>query len=270
MTDCNTKICTNCGEKYPATTEFFRKKKGGWLGLEAQCKKCRNEKATHYPSSHSDKRKQTKSIHAKRPDVAERRRTRRRERYNNDPEYRQRVLDDNTKRQLVNPEITRLKKRDEYQRHKDKYRERGRKHYLQNRNIYIERARNYKSDPVAHGIRTQRRLARKRQLPDTFTKKEWLRCLDYFNNQCAVCGKPFSAVSKPYMDHWIPLNSDQCPGTVAENMVCLCGGKGGCNESKHNRKAELWLLDFYTLEDAAQILDRVTAYFEQVRSHHVR
>lgn len=270
MTDISTKICTKCGSEYPATTEHFRKKKGGWLGLEARCRTCRNEEARHYPSAKSDKKKLSKSLYSKRPDVIEKRKKQKRDRYATDADFRQYILTDNNNRRNANPELTKLKKRDEYQRNKDRYRKTGRNNYLKNRDIYIERARQQKSDPIAHAIRTQRRLARKRQLPDTLTKTQWLTCLEYFNNSCAVCGKQFNADCKAYMDHWIPLSDSMCKGTVAENIVCLCGGKNGCNESKHNHDARKWLLDFYPATEAQQILDRVSKYFEEVRSHDVR
>jgi 5-methylcytosine-specific restriction endonuclease McrA len=36
----NYKICTKCGEEFPATTEFFCKMKTGEFGLQAECKVC--------------------------------------------------------------------------------------------------------------------------------------------------------------------------------------------------------------------------------------
>lgn len=36
----NYKICTKCGEEFPATTEFFCKQKTGRFGLQAECKVC--------------------------------------------------------------------------------------------------------------------------------------------------------------------------------------------------------------------------------------
>lgn len=261
MTDCNTRVCTRCGSEHPLTAEYFQRSKGYKLGFNSQCRKCRNEQARHYPSTKSERKKQTKAAHAKRPDVVERKNQRRRERYANDLEYRQRLLDDNNKRRIANPELTKVKKREEYQRHKNKYKESGRKYYLKNRDVYIERAKKYKPDPIKRAIGVQRRLARKRELPDTLTKEQWLACLEYFNNQCAVCGKPFDEQCKPYMDHWIPLKSPDCLGTVVKNIVCLCGGKGGCNESKHSHDAKKWLSDFYPSEQAQAILQRIEEYF---------
>lgn len=265
MVDCITRICTKCGAEHPATTEFFRKKKGGWLGLEAQCRECRNKQARNYPSSKSEKKRISKAAHAKRSDVAERRRQRRRERYATDLEFKEHILKKNNESRTKNPEVTKAKKADEYQRHKDKYRKSHRKHYLENRDIYIEKARQQKPNPISVIVRAERRLARKRALPDTLTNDQWIACLEYFNHCCAVCGKLFDDDTKAYMDHWIPLSSPECTGTVVGNIICLCGGVGGCNESKHNRKAELWLLDFYSLQQATEILDRVMEYFAKVR-----
>lgn len=42
-----TKTCSVCGEKYPATTEYFYKKKNGLYGLESRCKNCAKLKRTN-------------------------------------------------------------------------------------------------------------------------------------------------------------------------------------------------------------------------------
>jgi len=36
----NNKICKKCGEEFPATMEFFDKKKDGKYGFKARCKRC--------------------------------------------------------------------------------------------------------------------------------------------------------------------------------------------------------------------------------------
>ena len=40
-----TKTCTDCGVKYPATVEFFRKRKGGRYGVGAKCWPCERKRA---------------------------------------------------------------------------------------------------------------------------------------------------------------------------------------------------------------------------------
>lgn len=103
-------------------------------------------------------------------------------------------------------------------------------------------------------------FARKRQLPDTLTKQEWLTCLEYFNYACAVCGISFDDTI-PHADHWIPLASDKCTGTVATNMICLCKS---CNSSKNSRMPDVWLEWKYGIHQANVILKRIETYFESI------
>lgn len=264
MSNCNTRCCTKCGVEYPLTLEFFEPGKAYKHGLNTQCRVCRRLAAKNHPSAKSEKKKKQKAARAKHPDVVARRTKRRKERYANDPEYREKILNRQRDERLNNPEIIKARKKKEYQKNKHKYKETNRKRYLNNREYFIEKSRQYTPDPIKRAIAVQRRLARKRSLPDTLTKEQWLACLNYFNNKCPVCDKMFTDTSKAYMDHWIPLSNSDCIGTVAENIICLCGGKDGCNESKSNHNAKEWLLEMYP-DKAEAILKRVEEYFEYIR-----
>jgi len=113
----------------------------------------------------------------------------------------------------------------------------------------------------------EKRRARKIALPDGFTMLDWQRCLEYFNNCCAACGKPFENNKMTHADHWIPLASPNCPGTIPTNIVPLCGGKGGCNNSKHKKQPLDWLIDKFGEEFAHYKLAEIEAFFEWVNSH---
>jgi hypothetical protein len=116
-------------------------------------------------------------------------------------------------------------------------------------------------------IASNRRRARKRALSDNFTASDWQRALDYFNDCCAVCERPMNGLfHAPHADHWIPLSSPDCPGTIPDNMVPLCGGMDGCNQSKNDRPAAEWLASKFGKRKSATILARIEAYFEWVRS----
>jgi hypothetical protein len=41
----NTKVCTECQEKFPATSEYFHKQKRGKFGIRPECKKCRQNRS---------------------------------------------------------------------------------------------------------------------------------------------------------------------------------------------------------------------------------
>lgn len=116
-------------------------------------------------------------------------------------------------------------------------------------------------------VHLNRRLARKRALPDNFTVEQWNAALIYFGHACAVCGRSFIDKDDSYAaaaDHWIPLSSPLCPGTIATNIVPLCHGVGGCNNSKRNHIAEEWLFRIYDETRARIILARVERYFDSL------
>lgn len=97
-----------------------------------------------------------------------------------------------------------------------------------------------------------------------FSRKQKRFALEYFNNCCAVCGHQLLDLfgdTKLHFDHWIPLSDPATPGTVVTNMIPLCGGKGGCNNSKHARDPREWLTARYGKRRAQAIIDRIEAYF---------
>lgn len=110
------------------------------------------------------------------------------------------------------------------------------------------------------------RRARKLNLPCDFTDDQWLNALEYFGHKCAVCGRPRGLWHSLSQDHWIPLASPECPGTVVSNIVPLCHGINGCNTSKNRTPAEQWLTLQFGKRKAKEILARVNAYFEWVKT----
>jgi hypothetical protein len=121
------------------------------------------------------------------------------------------------------------------------------------------------ANPEKSNLITQRRRARKRHLPDTFTSTEYAFMLHYWKYACAVCGNQDSLFWKLALDHVIALSSPHCPGTIATNMLPLCQGIGGCNNSKNNKDLHTWLLSRYPTRKVAQIEKAITVYFEVVR-----
>ena|SRR5258708_10117301 len=87
-----------------------------------------------------------------------------------------------------------------------------------------------------------------RELPNTFDKAQRQFSRQYWQCACSVCGKPTEG-----FDHWIPISSLLCPGTIALNMIPMCIH---CNLVKGNRN-EAWL----AYEFGADYIDRVHSYF---------
>lgn len=112
------------------------------------------------------------------------------------------------------------------------------------------------------------RRTRKRSLPAYYTAKHWQAALQYFNHCCAVCGRQFNNLLGDFtaaMDHWIPLSAKDCPGTTPDNIIPLCHGVGGCNNSKSSKDAQKWLVETYGKKKAKEILTRIEEYFSIVR-----
>ncbi|MCC7449817.1 MAG: hypothetical protein IT324_20525 [Anaerolineae bacterium] len=104
-------------------------------------------------------------------------------------------------------------------------------------------------------------VIRKRSLPDTFTKADWQRALEYWDYRCAVCNRPRGLWHTLTADHWIPLNSPDCPGTVSTNLIPLCHGQDGCNNSKSGTNPDVWLDKKFGKRKAAEKRAEIEAYF---------
>ncbi len=99
-----------------------------------------------------------------------------------------------------------------------------------------------------------RRRARMQALPDTLTAEQWAECLDYWNYSCAVCGKSHVI----HADHYIPLASPECIGTVATNVIPLCKS---CNSSKCDTMPDEWIMRKVGIGGKV-LLERIQEYFD--------
>jgi len=131
----------------------------------------------------------------------------------------------------------------------------------------------YRADPGVKGKRrvyNRNRRARNRSFPNTLSTEQWQRALNYFNGCCAVCGRQLGDLfgdQKGSPDHWIPLSydGDDNPGTVATNIVPLCHGIDGCNNSKSDTMPDEWLAREFGNREGRQIGRRIEDFFEWVR-----
>ncbi len=109
-------------------------------------------------------------------------------------------------------------------------------------------------------------LARKRSLPIAFSSRDWDAALDYWGHQCAVCSRPRGLWHTLAQDHWIPLSNPDCPGTLPNNILPLCHGEGGCNNSKGSKDPIRWLEERLGKRRAAQKRAEIEAYFAWVEA----
>lgn len=137
------------------------------------------------------------------------------------------------------------------------------KYYKINRERILNRNREWaKNNPdnlrARAIIHVAKRKARKRGLPDLFTRTQWKIALDYFNNCCVYCDKPQGLWTWICADHYIPLDSAECPGTVAHNMLPACNE---CNSSKCNRNAFEWMVSKFGKKNAILKTSQIQDYF---------
>lgn len=242
------KRCSKCGEEKPATREYFyynKTTKDGFLWRCIQCSKAYYhplEKQQYYLDNKERIQQYRRENRAMLSESERRYRASHREYYREFHRlYHIAHRDEILKRKRETGPGYRA-------RFADALRERMRRYHLVN----INRFR----------LAGSKRRARVRSLPSTFTHEQWLACLEYWHNRCAVCGNQlrdlFGSI-EPHFDHWIPISHEACPGTVVGNMVCLCSF---CNLSKHHILPEIWLTRRYGKRKASQIMKRVQAYFE--------
>lgn len=267
------KQCTTCKQFKPANKEVFRVDKRNPNGLAAMCREC--NRAYYQQSEVKEREKKRKSTPeykvkekaykstpeyrarenelARTPEHRAKENERRHIRLEQDPEYREklRILGSSPQKRAYGREYQRKRRQDPE---------------------FVAREREYKKDPLVkeiYRIATRRRRARKRGLPDNFTVDDWRYCLEYFHYRCVACGRQLDdlfGTHRASADHWTPLKSPECTGTIPENIVPLCSGKGGCNNSKSHRNAEEWLVNKFGRRKANEILARIQEYFAHVKS----
>lgn len=93
----------------------------------------------------------------------------------------------------------------------------------------------------------------------------WHRCLEYWNNRCAVCGQPASDEYWLVADHWIPFALGGV--VVPSNIVPLChpkkGSRGGCNLQKCAFTPEEFLMRKFGNEELVhKKLSEIATYFK--------
>lgn len=265
MTSIPLKRCTKCGEEFPATTEFFHFLKGK---PRSHCKRCRCEDQREYCAAHPEETAIRK--------------------WEWENKNREKVNSRLRKYAADNPEKVRESKRKSAKKQasqiaesrnrpeaKKKKREYDRRRYSANSEAVIRRVRQWDlNNPAKVALQSQAVRTRKHGLPFSFTDEDWQRCLEYWGHKCCICGNPPDLWHVLAREHWIAVTDPRSdnPGTVPWNILPMChsrkGSRGmaGCNNSKHNKDPEQWLIETFGKRKARQILKRIQAYFEWVRN----
>lgn len=232
------RICRKCNVWKPYAE--LKKHKHQPDGVEKMCSACNRKQASNYFTEHHDAvLNNLKSVYAQDPDKVKARNKRSRDK------NKTKILLKIKQWQKENSQKVRRYKRDSQRKHIAKHREQKR-------------------------IAENERRARKIGLPNNFTVNEWQDCLTYWHGCCAICDRPAGLWHTIAADHWIPLSSDQCPGTIASNMLPLChslkDGEGGCNNSKFNRDPIEWLTQKLGPRKAKQKLAEIETYFASLKA----
>jgi hypothetical protein len=181
-------------------------------------------------------------------------------------------------RYAKDPERHRRLARESYHRHSEERKQRNRTWRENNAPLIRRKMRDYyathtylwknlaKANPDAIRLISARRRARKQQLLATFTITDHAFMLAYWEHACVLCGNQEGLWHTLVADHWIPIASPSCPGTIAENMIPLCHGINGCNNAKNDSEPIAWLHHRFGPRKAKTILAKIEAYFAVVRA----
>jgi hypothetical protein len=281
MTDSTTKRCTKCGQGKPATTKYFRPGKRNKNGLRPTCRECDNA----YERDRSKNPEKYKRILI-RTDVRVCSRCKRElpatseffTTNNTEPlgiAYRCRECDRDYKKSWVaqkleaNPDF----RHQNHLKRREQHAEKCREYYQRNREHLINKAAEYARTHRAQTNHNKNKNIHKRRainqtVPVSFSTSDWKRCLSYFNHRCAACGRPRGLWHTLAREHWIAVTSPDYPGHIVENIIPLCHGLNGCNNTKSNRDSIEWLNNRFGEKEAKRILKRIQDYFQWIKDIH--
>jgi 5-methylcytosine-specific restriction endonuclease McrA len=260
----NLKPCSKCGEWKPR--EAFYKARKHSDGLMSHCKSCQSEMSRRYREANPDKeRARRKASYAAN---AEQRRQYSRDYREANPDrvransrsyyeaHKDEVREKTQQWRVANAESLKRYYRDTYAANRDDRRRQARERRARNVEMARKSARAWQRANLNSGrLYAKRRRARESGLPATFTVADWQAALDHFGGCCAVCGAPGTL----HQDHWIPLTSADCPGTVRWNMIPLCVA---CNLSKHARPPAEWIAERFAPVEGAAIQRRIEEWLK--------
>lgn len=285
--DNTTKRCKKCGESFPATAEYFHRNKSTKSGLTELCKDCESKRRGYkkriprvpdglrrcsickqiFPASRDYF---TYSKHDTRYGLSHNcRECAKRlaiEWCKNHPEESLEIRNRNNRSSK-----TRERNRQRYWEDPETYRERRRQRRLkpgvkEHEREYNAAWQQRNKSKVVEASRKRR--SRKSGLTDEFTTKDWEFCLSYWNFRCAICGRPQGLWHCLAQEHWIPIidSRPDNPGTVLWNIIPMCHGIDGCNNSKSTKDPIEWLIYRLGKRAAKKKLKEIEAYFNLVRT----
>jgi hypothetical protein len=231
------KRCQRCG--IVKTLDNFTKKKAYSDGLDPWCRACKKEYKTSWNEKNKDHRKEYKRKYFKEHHEEELERRR---------DYRKRNIEKERERDRQRKNN---KNRVEYQK------QYASKWYKRNKEETLKRVEAFMKanpDKVAHYHKKNKHKRREMEMATVrdFTLEQWEKCIAFFDQQCAYCGKE----TKLEQDHVIPVTKGG--GYTKINIVPSCRP---CNNSKNNSRMYSWYKEqpFFSKER----YDRIREYIAQ-------
>lgn len=266
------KRCSKCKNEYPATPEFFTRNKSCSDGLHTICKTCKQQQNKAYLDTNKDRvnasrRQRYRDDENKRQQSKSRGQKWRAENREKSLESKKQYYWDNREDSLqksrewreTNQEYARERNRLYNKRNRKKIRARQQQWEDQNRDkINSKRRQQYSVDPISRKAAKLAREARKRELPSDFTVEDYNRMMAYWGG-CAITGE----TENLEIDHWIALNSPDCPGTIPTNMIPLTVS---LNASKQDTDPVEWLVWKFGEAEAFKILQKIQDYFDWIET----
>jgi hypothetical protein len=231
-------ICNNCKENKEGSE--FHKNASRKNGLSSTCKKCARARVKNWYIENKERSSQYQKQYRKSESVAQRKR-----------EY-------GRKYRAEHKDSISVRKRAWKKKFPARVKELNKKSFQKRRNeipdIFLARKRFYE----------RIRRSRKRNLPVDFSKNDEEFCFFYWNYSCAVCGREDIGMD---LDHWVPISfsGEHNPGTVVSNIVPLCSGINGCNNSKRNKMPEVWMTQKFGVDFSRIKTEEIDAFFKDAK-----
>lgn len=255
------KVCSRCGYDLPFSN--YRPSKLGKYGLHSVCIECARE----YARAYQEKRRRENPEKVKEEKRSEYHRNkdryaqRKRENYASN---REQLLEKANAYREANREAIRQWHRGYRRANLEKRKQKDRKYYQANKIRIAQRNKQYRASHRIEILQNNRiRKLKLRDVKTFFTADDWSYALNYFDHRCAACGRPQGLWHIIAADHWIPLSRGG--QTAPDNIVPLCHGVGGCNNSKRDADALNWLISRFGPRRAAKINDKVHEFFNTTR-----
>lgn len=253
------KKCAKCGKVKPQTSENFQTmfdKRDGVSRFHSQCRQCSRDYAKKRREENPDIIKKQKAAYYEKNKEQLRMKTKQWKKDN--PEKVRQYIQNNQdktkeqrkKYQEENSDRIAAYRRAYKEQNADEIRKRNRYYYYENREKIKDYQNHYGKTEQGRkvaAIKTQRRRAKKAELPATLTPEQWKITMDEFNNKCCYCGKK----RKLTQDHFIPLSKGGW--YTHNNIVPSCGE---CNINKSNKDFAEWYptYEFYSKQREKKIL----------------